>query len=184
MKLFKNLSLACIVLTSFISCNSDDDAPVPVNEEELITSVVVNLVGGGTVVSIESRDLDGDGPNDPVISVSGNLTAGVTYEGSVIFLNESVTPIEDITLEVEEEADEHQVMFVLGTGLDGVITYENNDSDGNPLGTQFTLTPNAAGTGNFTVVLRHEPTKPNDGTLNGAGGETDVSATFDLTFEN
>ena len=184
MKLFKNLSIICIVLTVFNSCKSDDDTPEPVNAEEVITTMIINLVGGGSTVTLESRDLDGDGPNDPVIEVSGNLVSGTSYSGTVQFLNETESPAEDITIEVEEESDEHQVMFVLGTGLDGTIAYGNEDDNGNPLGTQFSLTPNAAGNGNFTVVLRHEPTKPNDGTLSGAGGETDISATFDLTFEN
>lgn len=37
--------------------------------------------------------------------------------------------------------------------------------------------------GNLTVTLRHEPTKPNDGTLNGAGGETDVQVAFPVMVQ-
>ena len=40
-----------------------------------------------------------------------------------------------------------------------------------------------ASTGNLRIVLRHEPTKPNDGTLAGAGGSTDVDVTFAVTIQ-
>ncbi|MDX1463872.1 MAG: type 1 periplasmic binding fold superfamily protein, partial [Marinirhabdus sp.] len=76
---------AVILLTALlaIGCSGDDDTPpAPVNEEEVITTVLVNLVAEGDVITLESRDLDGDGPNEPVISVSGNLISGLTYVGS------------------------------------------------------------------------------------------------------
>jgi hypothetical protein len=52
-------------------------------------------------VTMTSRDLDGDGPNVPVVTVSGDLLVNTTYSGAVT-LNESVTPVDDIT-EVKEE---------------------------------------------------------------------------------
>ncbi len=117
------------------------------------------------------------------MTVSGNLKSGIPYVGTVQFLNESQTPAENITEEVLEEADEHQVFYIFGGGLDASVTYGDMDVDGNPIGLQFTLTPGMVGTGNVTVVLRHEPKKPNDGTLSDAGGETDISAVFNLTIE-
>ncbi len=108
---------------------------------------------------------------------TGELVANTTYEGSVAFLNETENPVEDITEEVEEEDDEHQVFFTPGGGLDLTTEYENFDADGNPLGTLFTLTTGEASMGNFTITLRHELTKPNDG-LASAGGDTDIEVTF------
>jgi hypothetical protein len=182
-------TLKFIVPTVFFSlliigCSGDDDTPpAPVNEEEVITSVLVNLVAEGDVVTLESRDPDGDGPTDPEVRVSGNLIAGTTYVGTVQFLNETVSPAEDITEEVEAEGEEHQVFFVFGDGIQGTIDYGNVDGNGNPIGTQFTLVPENPGTGTFTVVLRHEPKKPNNGTLADAAGETDASVTFNVTIE-
>ncbi len=46
----------------------------------------------------------------------------------------------------------------------------------------FTLTTGVAGTGTLTFTLRHEPTKPNTG-LSDAGGETDITVTFDVTIQ-
>ena len=60
--------------------------------------------------------------------------------------------------------------------------YGDFDSNGNPVGTQFVLAPNAAGSGTITITLVHEPTKPNDG-LDTAGGSIDIQTTFSVTVE-
>ena len=181
---FSLIALFTIVGSLFISCSSDDDAPVPVNEEEVITTLTVTLtpVGGGTAITLQTRDLDGDGPDAPVINVSGNLTAMTTYIGTVVLLNETETPAENITLEVEAEDDEHQFFYTTNGNLDVTTAGFNLDGNGNILGTTFTLDAGAASTGTYTVTLRHEPTKPNTG-LADAGGETDISASFTVTVQ-
>lgn len=163
-----------------ISCSKDDDSPEPINEEEVITTMTVVLNPGN--ITLKSQDLDGDGPNPPSVTVSGNLSANTTYNGSIEFLNELESPAEDITEEVEEEDDEHQVIFV-SSGVSLSVSGLNTDGDGNPLGTQFSLSTADAGSGTLRIVLRHEPTKPNDGTLAGAGGETDIDVSFNVTVE-
>jgi hypothetical protein len=181
-KLLKSTLLILAIVMA--SCSNDDDSnPVPVNEEEIITTLTVTLTpaGGGAAITLRSRDLDGDGPNTPVVTVSGDLAAGTTYNGSIELLNETENPPEDITLEVVDEADEHQFFYLVGAGLDVVFTYTNFDSNGNPLGTEFTLDANS-GSGTVRFVLRHEPNKPNDGTLNDAGGETDINVVFDINI--
>ena len=185
MKKIKFLFISALSLGLFSACSSDDDNPDPVNEEETITTMTVTMVpvGGGTTIVLQSRDLDGDGPNPPVITVSGNLSANTAYGSTIVLLNETEDPAENITEEVEEEYDEHQFFFVVGGGLNATTEYANFDVDGNPLGTQFTLTAGAASTGNLSITLRHEPKKPNDGTLADAGGETDIAQTFNLTIE-
>jgi hypothetical protein len=127
-------------------------------------------------------DLDGDGPNAPVVTVEGNLISGTSYDGVVKILNETEFPAEDITLEVEEEDLEHQIFFTVGGGLDVTTSYSNFDSAGNNLGTEFKLDAGSVSNGTLTVTLIHEPTKPNTG-LASAGGESDVEATFSITIE-
>ncbi len=185
MKTFKTFLSIALVSALFVSCSDDDDTPDPVNEEEVITTMTITLSpqGGGTDITLQTRDLDGDGPNAPVVTVSGDLAPNTTYNGSVVFLNETETPAEDITLEVEEEDDEHQVFYIVGGGLDVTTTYGNFDGNGNPLGTEFTLDAGAASTGTLAVTLRHEPKKPNDGTLADAGGETDITQSFNVTVQ-
>ncbi|GER59591.1 type 1 periplasmic binding fold superfamily protein [Patiriisocius marinus] len=185
MKNIKLLATALFATVLFVSCSSDDDAtPEIVNEEEIITTLTVTLLptNGDTPVVLQTRDLDGDGPNAPVVTVSGNLTAGLSYNGSIVLLNETVDPAENITEEVEEEAEEHQFFFTTGGDLDVTTSYSNFDENGDELGTEFALTANTASTGTLTFTLRHEPVKPTT-SLTDAGGETDIAATFTLTVE-
>jgi hypothetical protein len=183
MKTLKLMSLLAVSAVLFVSC-SDDDDPEPVNEEEVITTMTITLVpqGGGNTIILESKDLDGDGPNPPEITVSGNLTANTDYNGTIVLLNETETPAEDITEEVEEEAEDHQFFFTVGSSLNATTTYSNFDGNGNPLGTAFALEAGDASTGTLRFTLRHDLKKPNDGTLADAGGETDISQTFDITI--
>ncbi|MFB0942128.1 MAG: type 1 periplasmic binding fold superfamily protein, partial [Patiriisocius sp.] len=105
----------------------------------------------------------------------------------VQFLNETEDPAEDITQEVIEEADEHQVFYTISEGLNIQTTYEDQDSQGNPLGLQITLTTGAASEGSLTVTLRHEPNKSaegvSDGDITNAGGETDITTTFNVSIQ-
>ena len=179
----KLYTYALIATLLFVSCSKDDD-PVAVNEEEVITTLIVTLVpsDASTNVTLKTQDLDGDGPNAPVVTVSGNLKASLTYAGSVKFLNETETPAEDITLEVEEEADDHQLFYTIGSGLTMRVASTNNDSKGNPLGIKFDVKSLSASSGKLTFTLRHKPKKPNTG-LADAGGDTDIEATFDIVIE-
>lgn len=187
MKNYKFLYSIIAVGLLFFSCAKDDEAtplPEPVNEEEVITTLTVTLTppAGGNPITLQTKDLDGDGPNAPVVTVSGNLAADVAYTGVIKLLNETVSPAEDITEEVEEEDDEHQFFYTKGGDIKLETSNPNTDSNGNILGTTFTLTAGAASTGTLTFTLRHTPKKPNTG-LSDAGGETDIEASFNITVE-
>ncbi len=179
------LKSSIILLVSgllFTAC-SPLDIPEPVNEEEVITTMIVTLIPVtlGDAITLKKFDLDGDGPDAPEVTVSGNLAAGTTYNGSIALLNQTVDPAGDIIAEVMEENTVHQFFYIADAELDLTTEYGNTDDNGNPLGTEFTLITGAASTGTLTITLRHEPKKPNDGTLEDAAGETDVDATFSLT---
>ncbi len=167
-----------------VSCSSDDNDPEEVLEQEVITTMTITLTPSeGAAVTLQSRDLDGDGPNVPEINVSGPLTPGETYTGTIVLLNETESPAEDITLEVTEKADEHQFFYGVSGGLDVTTEYTSFDSDQNPLGTAFSITTGEVSSGSVLFTLRHEPKKPNDGSLADAGGETDIAVSFDLSIE-
>ena len=182
MKTIKIILAALTISFLATSCSSSD--PEPVNEEELITTLTLTLTPQtGNVVTLKSVDLDGaDGPNAPVITVSGNLAANMMYTGAVEVLNEAENPAEDITIEVRAEANEHEFFYV--STVSGIaISKTDTDSNGNPLGIETSFTTGIAGTGSLTVTLKHEPTKPNNNTTTDAGGETDVEATFSVTVQ-
>lgn len=170
----------------FAACSDDDDIPPPINEEELITTmeVVLSPQNFGQVVTLSYRDLDGDGPSEPVVE-NGVLTTNTTYTGIITLLNESVEPAEDITLEVEEEGAEHQFFYNNDFGAESL--YLDQDENGNPIGLQFELTTTDSANGSFTVILRHEPNKNasgvSEGNIENAGGETDISVTFGVEVQ-
>jgi hypothetical protein len=187
MKLIKNIVILVYISSIFAACSSDED-PVIINEEELITTVRATLIpeGGGAEVILESVDLDGDGPNEPTIEVSGTFNPNTMYAGTLKILNEAESPAEDITLEIMEEDEDHQFFFSFTNDI-ATATYDDEDSNGNPVGVQFNLLTGAAGSSGFTIILRHEPDKAaadvNTGDITNAGGSTDVQVTFNITIE-
>ena len=167
------------------SCDKDD--PVIPNEEELITTVNYTLTSsdGQDVVLLSFVDLDGDGENQPTI-MGGTLSANTVYTGSIELLNEAESPAEDITLEIEEEDDEHQFFFQ-STIPELVVSYNDQDDDGNPVGLNTNITTGAPDSGSLTLTLRHEPVKDaagvSAGDITNAQGSTDIEITFPIDVQ-
>jgi hypothetical protein len=186
-------TIACVIsfATLFISCSNENDA-TPVNEEELITTItaVFTPEGGGLAVTLNSRDLDGDGPNAPVITISGPFAQNTTYNGIVTFTNESVSPAEDITAEIVAEAEDHQIFYQTTGSLPDFIystTAENVDANGKPIGLETVFTTTTAATGVLKISLIHLPNKTAAGVAAGdptnAGGNTDATEEFTVRVE-
>ena len=184
MKTVKFLSATIFATALIFSCSSDDDStPEPVLEEEVITTMTITLTADGQAdVILQTQDLDGDGPDLPVLTVSGDLSSNTNYSGSITLLNETEDPAENMTLEIEEENLAHQFFYSVGSGLDAETDYNDADFEGNPLGLDFVLSTYSASSGSITFTLRHEPNKPNMG-LEDAGGETDIEATFNVSIQ-
>lgn len=179
----KLLALLFISSLTIVSCSSDDDGDDDHDhEEELITTVTYELTNGTDIVTLEFQDVDGDGSALPTYTISGPLAANTIYTGEIELLNETEDPAEDITEEVEEEGDDHE-FFITSSISDIIVTKTDVDEDGNPIGILSTLETGDAATGTLTIILKHEPTKPNDGTSEGAGGSTDVEVTFDIEVQ-
>lgn len=184
MKTINYLGLAVLTMVTLASCSKDDNNSTPANENEVITTVTTKLVDGLNIITLTSRDLDGDGPNAPVVTVSGTLSADTEYNGTVQFLNETKTPAEDITLEVQEENIFHQLFYQAPSAI-GTFTYADTDDNGKPIGLQFKLhTGTTASLGNIIVTLRHQPNKTaagvSDGDITNAGGSTDAEVIYPI----
>ena len=170
---------ALVVLIVLSSCKKD---ALPPNEEELITTVVIELTDNQGVKSTFSfKDLDGEGGNapsqfDPIV-----LGLNKTYSGKVKFLNESVSPAEDITVEISAEAVDHQVYFT-PAGVPITPSNLNLDSKGLPLGITSTWQTGAAAKGTLTITLKHKPgTKAAGDPV--SKGETDVEVAFGVRIK-
>ena len=185
MKTIRNLFILTVAATTLFvtGCKKDDDTPVPTtnaagpaHEEELITSLIIDFVdtaGVQPTVQYAFRDLDGDGGNAPAQHDTIRLVANTYYNASITLLNESETPAEDITVEIQNEDDEHFFCFAAtNTNVNVVRT----DSDGTfEVGLLSRWGTGAAATGETTVTLKHQP-GIKDGTC--APGDTDIEVIF------
>ncbi|MDE2845786.1 MAG: type 1 periplasmic binding fold superfamily protein [Gemmatimonadota bacterium] len=166
----------------------DDDHHGP-GEEELITTLALTLTpsGGGSQITVRFRDLDGEGGDAPVVDVLA-VTKGTDYNGTVQVLNETESPPENITEEVEEEAEAHQFFFeTLGGFSAATVDYADKESDygsnttgaDHPVGLAFTLSvPDNAQNGQLRVILSHFDEAPKDGVSR--SDETDIDVTFEV----
>ena len=188
--IMKNSLMSCglAALLLATACDKDDNKPTLENEEELITTVRVHLepLDSGSNVILSFIDPDGDGPVSPTIE-NGVLQDSTDYNVAVEFLNASKNPPEDITEEVRNEGTDHQLFFVFGQGLNMDFEYQDTDSQGKPIGLKALFHTYEAGSGDFRLILRHQPNKSatgvSEGTLDNAGGDTDVEVTFTLAVQ-
>jgi hypothetical protein len=182
----KTAYLAFLVSVVSLSCEKKD--PVIPNEEELITTLSYTLtpLNGGTSVTMTFSDLDGDGGMTPNV-IGGTLAANTTYNGSLILLNESVSPSENITTEILEEGEDHQFFFEISTGLDAKVEYSDFDLNNEALGIISKFETGSPSQGTLKIILRHEPNKlatgVSDGLITNAGGETDIEIIFNVEIK-
>lgn len=188
MQTLKTLSLLTLFLLALAITSCNDDDPIPVNEEELITTMILTLTPttGGNPAVFQFKDPDGIGGTQAVL-LNDTLVANTTYTGSIELLNESVDPVVDIGEEVEEEDEAHQFFFQVSAGLELNFSYGDQDDQGNPLGLKTNWATGVSGAGTLKVILRHEPEKNaagvSDGDITLAGGETDIEVEWPVVIQ-
>jgi hypothetical protein len=186
------------LLLSLVIAGCGGDPATPPDDQEVITTVILTFTPGvGSPIVFEADDPDGDG-GDPIVIDPIELVPG-PFSLDIAFANRLEDPAEDITEEVADEADQHQV-FLTGTAVDGpaadnpgaplVHAYDDTDSGGLPIGLANTVDA-SSGSGQLTVTLKHLPPIGNAlvktptlaeevaaGGLGAIGGDTDVNVTF------
>ena len=194
------LPLVAVAVTACPEVTPDDGD----NEGEVVTTVTLTFTpqGGGDALVFAFDDPENDG--DPVID-DVVLSDADDYDLAVRFENKLADPAEDITAEVEDEGQDHQVFF-FGRGVSGpasdaagaLVTHSYADTDDNdlPVGLESTIVTDATGSAELQVVLRHMPPE-NDVAVKTAdtaatfkdegeaaiGGSSDAAVTFPLTVE-
>lgn len=154
-------------------------------ESELITSVILTFVNDSIntdTLVYAFRDPDGDGANLPTQFDTIRLATNTDYSVFVQILNESVSPVENLTDEIGVERNEHQFFYHF-TNLSLVFSY--NDSDTNvppqPVGIYTHWKTGAGGAGTSQIVLKHQPN--GEKANNEAVGDTDVDIIFQTIVE-
>jgi hypothetical protein len=104
-------------------------------------------------------------------------------------------PAYDVTAEVEEEGDEHMFFFSWTnnvfsdpTGNGNIdnrnddVNYEDSDANSFPLGLETSWTTAGVSSGNFRVMLKHQP-EQKSATSSSNTGETDLDVTFTVAVQ-
>jgi hypothetical protein len=197
-------ALLAMLGTTFTACKKDkkdDPAPQqpapPANEAELITTMKITLRDtiNNTSVTYVFSDLDGAGGNPATFGNSGadsiiNITANHVYEATILLLDQTKTPVDTISNEVEEEGADHMFFFnsIAPTGtpyntyLSGSMTnikYLDLDANNRGIGlsTEWTAPSMMMAKSPLTIELKHQPSVK-DGSY--APGETDIQVGFKL----
>lgn len=182
---FKNLIVCAIVIAaSVVGCKKDTEAvpdpETPLNETEVMTTFKLTFVDSANalnVVTATFRDPDGDGGKAADLYDSIKLAPNKTYFASVVILDETKSPADTISNEIEEEANDHLFFYTL-MGVNATVTildYDNNMPIPLPLGLKTKWKTAAESVGSAKIVLRHQPSIK-DGTY--TPGETDIEIPF------
>lgn len=177
-KVFSVMLFASLPLISLFNACSKED-PEIIEEQELITTVVLTLSSNNAPDQTVRWTLEA--ADAPSISLQANQE----YEVAISFLDESdPQDIEDITEEVREEADEHQVFYDFSGVTISYISGEGDtiDEDNNPVNVNTLWTVSGPGSGSVTAYLIHEPISKTSTTRDGFGGETDVQVSFPIVI--
>jgi len=158
-----------------------DDDPEAVNEEELITTVQVDLFRGDSdtpSATLKFYDEDGDGSIAPEFTQEGEIYTGVEYVAVTTFLNEEETPVEDVTAEIEEEKNDHLICFTRTGAVSSAVAFDEDDNE-IPVGlVSIWETANTPGAATVKLTLKHQP-----GIKTGSCdlGDTDIEVTFSFS---
>ena len=188
------------LLSIFIVIGCDDDDPVKEDVPELITQVQLTFTpdGGGAAVIASATDPDGVGIQPVQVDAPIVLDGSTSYSLSISLMNTLVDPSDpayNIGDEVLEEAGEHMFFFSwtnnvfsdpTGNGnIDNradAVNYDDEDDSGFPLGLATSWTTSAPSSGNFRVILKHQPDLKSAAS-NADTGETDLDIEFPITVE-
>ena len=155
------------------------------HEHEAMNRVVLTFAdtqGFGTH-DFTWEDPNGDG-NSTVEDIV--LTAGETYEVQVTIWNDLSSPSEEVTSEIIDEADEHQIFVTAPDFIDYSIL--DADANGLDLGLEQEWVV-SAGDGTITIGLRHMPeedgvsVKTADMDLDNLPGAWDFNIDFPIIVE-
>ena len=209
LKIIFTKSLIAISLFLFVlSCSKSD--PVPVHEQEAFTLVTLEVTKVGSTDTItydfeveghdhgheeedheeEDHEEEDDHEDHEGEHTEIELEANSSYNVSILFYNdEDPLNIENITLEVIEEADAHQVFYAITNELSSIgfsiesAPNDTVDSGNYPLFLKTIWTTSGETSGDVVGYLFHEPTSKTGTTRSDFGGAIDIEIEFEVHVE-
>ena len=197
--------IALFLFILIFSCSKDED-PEPAHEEEVITLVTLEVTKVGSSKTDkynfeveghdhahddddhDDHDDDDDHDDHDGEHMEIELDPNSSYNVSMLIYNDTdPNNIENVTLEVIEEVNEHQVFYAITDELSGFsiasASNDTKDSSGNPLFIKTTWTTTGETSGDVVGYLIHEPTSKTGSTRTDFGGSTDFEIEFEVHVE-
>jgi len=138
------------------------DPPLP--ENELLTTISLRLISSDNADTLIAtwRDLTPNDTNLPDTSLASlNVKDSTLYRAELFFLDETKSPIEDITAEVQSRANYHRIFYFPSTSLGANLNISITDVDTNSpplaLGLKSNVQTFQSSNGVLRVVLKHQP---------------------------
>lgn len=157
-----------LLLAVFLCWACTEEEPTePEIPEQVVTTLRYELIDPGTNETkvLYYQDLDGNGGNEPIIE-SDTLLANSIYFGTLEFLNESVSPTENVSDIINAAKEDYQVFFIKNN-LQIDFTYADSDGSNNPLGLFVALRTSDSEEGNLIINLQRDLDKFNETVQNG-----------------
>ncbi len=184
----KSILYALLVASTsmyFTSCKKDDTTEPDDHDHggEVITAMKLIISDGfNPADTVTFSDPDGVGGNAPTID-SVILDNSNTYLMEILLLDETKTPVDTISNEVEAEGTTHLFVFTPNPAS-GLMTATPNDLDvnGDPIGLSAQITTGSAGSGSLNVKLRHY-NSANDKANGTNNYESDIDVTFGVRIQ-
>lgn len=148
------------------------------NSQEVTTTIKLQLTKSGNTFTYVWNDVDGPGGSNPTIDTIFLDSASI-YDGKIQVLDQSKSPIDDITQEIKTESDVHQFFFE-PTGLNTTKVFATDqDVNSLPIGLTFKTETGTKSIGTLRVFLSHydgikKTTAPSP--------ETDIDVTFPVVI--
>lgn len=182
----KFLFLFTLCIFIFCACGEDDETPEPPMVELNATTLEFTLMTiGGDTIRLRYQDLDGPGGDTPIVE-GGTLVANGIYFGEIKISDESISPSDDLTIDIEDDRSNFQFFFI-SDGLNITTNYADVDDENNPVGLFTAINTGDASSGNLIVNLQSGPNKSSQGVAQGqidnAGGRTVIQANFPITIQ-
>lgn len=173
----------CVVVGGLQGCKESATSNGQNVDHATVTTVTLTLTNTASLAtqSFVWEDLDGTGGSAPNRIDTVTISADSVYKGSLAFENRKASPPVNITTDILNERNNHQVFYTVSGG--GQVTIATTDLDARnlPLGLKTNWTNARKSTGMVTFSLSHYPDSTTKKGTN-PSSETDVNVTMPLTI--
>ncbi len=170
--LFAALIAIIAMTTTLNSCKPEDHSH---DGQETITTLKVKLTSLSGTQTFVYKNINGTVTKDSI-----KLQQQGVYTAELVLLNETKSPVEDITAEIKEKADEHQFFFTQNFSSLSIDSLDK-DKNGKDVGIISTWKTWHPQTGTLKITLKHLGEDPKTGNID--NGETDMDVVFDVVVQ-